>query len=422
MSMFGEMFNQIISAVSAVSGKVGNTVSATVIGLSFIMSLIRVAYQAYEKGLDQWSVYAKKQTMLFLIVVGLCVQLPFFPHNQSFITGFPGIIIRAGFTGAQTSFNESGLTATNYGDSITAKLREASGNQDGDKFSGQVGNLFQQCGKAIQGQLDLAWKSGGGLIPGAGELMQTMKVLIVTAAVFIPIALMTLPLFMIHAVLGILMLLVAFLVCITVASAFVIPNADMSAVKGVFGAIQQFIGMVMNELGLFMFSTALTFGFMGTMISLIIKSVIFCVTFPISIVNMAFEKQITVFIQNVVKIFSLAITPFIMGAVFQVLVAAYGAVCARGGVFDTIVTSYLWSNINSANMQGGTLDACLEMYALLFRFFVAAFLAPSILVIPAITVLFQSHKIAGELLGSAVGYSTGLSQRFMKSGGVPGMH
>ncbi len=417
--MFESMFNQLTDAVGAVNTQVGSTVSATVIALGFIMSLIRVAYHAYEKGLDQWSIYARKQAMLFFIVVGLCIELPFL--GGSFITSFPGLIIKAGFAGADPVFTESGLAASNYSESITAKLRAKAGGENGNKFSGQFADLASKISEATKTLFEDIRDSGKGWIPGFDGLVQVLKITVVAAAVFIPIGLMMLPLFMIHAVLACAMLLISFFVCFALASAFMIPHMNMTAVQVLFGAIQSVIRTVMNELGLFMFCTALTFGFMGTMISLIIKSVIFCVTFPIAVINMAFERQITVFIQNVVKIFSLAITPFIIGVVFQVLIAAYGVVCTPGGAFDTVVSSYLWSNLNMANMQGATLDACLEMYALLFRFFVAAFLAPSILVIPAITVLFQSHKIAGELLGSAVGYSTGLSQRFMRSGGVPGM-
>lgn len=415
--MFEGIFVDLVKAIDGVTGKVGATVSATVVALSFMMSVIRVAYQAYEKGLDQWSVYAKKQVGVFLVVVGLCIQLPFPPYDGSFITSFPSMIIREGFKSVEPAFKESGLSAENYSESIINKLRQGKES----KMPAASEKILKELKKQLPDLMLLIAKAGTSFIPTLGPMLMSVKALVVAGALFLPFIPMMFPLFLVNAAFAGIMLFLSFFVCLVTAGAFVLPpgSDDLKTAMVMFESIRIFVKGAMSELGLFMFVTALTFGFMGTMLSLIIKSVVFCATFPIAVVNMAFEKQQQVFIQNVVRIFSIAITPFIMGIVFQVLMAAYGTICQENGVFDRVVESYLWSNLNAANLQGDILGACMEMYGFLFRFFVAAFAVPAMLVTPAVVMLVKSGSVAEGLLGHGIGFlSVGMSQKWMGVGGA----
>jgi len=421
--MFEQLGLGILQGGLAAVQNYSDTIGTTAVALSFLMSLVRIAYMAYERGIEQWTVYARKQTALFFIVVALCFPIGLLGDGGSFITGFPAMVIKAGLKGIDSKMGA--LSATSYGDSLAKQVRDAASGGEQTSFEDHVKTLVKNAAEAMNGvHRAIAEQSGG--ITGIDALVNVFKVMGIAILVFLPIGCMTLPVFILNVWVGVGALVLELIVCTVMAAAMVMPEIAGPEILGASGGVAlatlvyNFVKTCTRELGIVMFYTALTFGFFGTMVSVALKSAVFCATFPISVVNLAFEKQISVFIQNVVKIFSLAITPFILVVTFQILIVAFGQIAKPGGAFDTVMMSYVVANFNPAAAEAGTVSGAIELYALLFRLLISCFLSPTLMAVPAVAIMLQSHKIAGELLGSAIGYSTGLSQGFSRAGGNVG--
>ena len=93
----------------------------------------------------------------------------------------------------------------------------------------------------------------------------------------------------------------------------------------------------------FVFYTLLLFTFTGVIISAAVRASVFCVTFPFSVVNMAFDTRREVFFQNIVKAFAIALTPVIAVNILNVLTTAFN-LCIDGGVITDMVEAYLASD------------------------------------------------------------------------------
>lgn len=417
--MFEEMCRQILNAGVSAAGKYSDTISTTAVALSFIMSLVRVAYMAYERGIDQWSTYAKKQLGLFFIVVAMCFPIGF--SGGSFISSFPKLIIEAGLSGINSNDNVKAFTAKSYEGGIAKKLKDEMGGEDNSKI---IKDTLSKVVLATQEGTTLAYQKADGL--PIHQLFTLLKFLIIAILVFFPIGLMTVPLLFLNAWVGIATIAAELAVCVVMSLGMVYPfeipeiQAALTGATYLLDALGNFVKAVVKEVGFTMFYTALTFGFFGTLISVALKSAVFCATFPISVVNLAFEKQTSVFIQNVVKIFSLAITPFILITTLDILMTGFGIIAGKDGLLYTIIESYVMANYNVGVIAGGgsIIDGAIEAYSLIARMLIACFLSPTILCIPAISIMMQAHKIASELLGAGVGYATGLSQGFSRAGGM----
>ena len=411
--MFEDMCRQILNAGVSAAGKYSDTISTTAVALSFIMSLVRVAYMAYERGIDQWSTYAKKQLGLFFIVVAMCFPIGF-SGGGSFISSFPKLIIETGLSGINSNDNVKAFTAKSYGEgSIAKKLKDEMGGESNSKI------MKDTLGKAViltQQSTTLAFENSKGF--PLERLFTLLKFLIIAILVFFPIGLMTVPLLFLNAWVGIATLTAELAVCLVLSSGMVYPEIQATGAIYLLDALGNFIKAVVKEVGFTMFYTALTFGFFGTLVSVALKSAVFCATFPISVVNLAFEKQTSVFIQNVVKIFSLAITPFILITTLDILIKGFGIIAGKDGLLYTVIESYVFANYNVITGRESIIDGAIEAYSLIVRMLIACFLSPTILCIPAISIMMQAHKIAGELLGAGVGYATGLSQGFSRAGGM----
>jgi len=419
--MFEQLGLGILQGGLAAVQTYSDTIGTTAVALSFLMSLVRVVYMAYERGIEQWTVYARKQTALFFIVVALCFPIGLLGDGGSFITGFPAMVIKTGLKGIDSKMGA--LSATSYSDSLAKKVRDAASGGDQTSFEDHVKTLVKNAAEAMNGVNRAIIEKSPSSVTGIDALANVLKVTGIAMLVFIPIGCMTLPVFILNVWVGAGALLLELIVCWVMAAAMVMPEiAGPEIIGSSLGVsmatlVYDFVKACTRELGIAMFYTALTFGFFGTMVSVALKSAVFCATFPISVVNLAFEKQVSVFIQNVVKIFSLAITPFILVTTFQILIAAFGQIAKPGGAFDMVMMSYVVANFNPAAAEAGTVSGAIELYALLFRLLISCFLSPTLMAVPAVAIMLQSHKIAGELLGSAVGYSTGLSQGFSRAGG-----
>lgn len=427
-----EMCKKILELGVSLGGQYSSTLSTAAVALSFIMSIFRVVYMAYEKGMDQWSVYARKQAGLFFVIVALCFPVGLFgDQNSTFLTHFPAMVIKTGLSGIDSSSAAKALTAGSYNDSLASMVRDAVKTGGGGKsqsFSTDVRNIVQKAvdnmkttNDAFNSKCIDAWSPAR----SAGNVMRMVGIAVL---VFLPIGLATLPVFILNVWVGVGVLFLELLVCFDMASMMACPEISEAIGVSTGGAagntvvslVFDFVKAAVHEIGIVMFYTALTFGFFGSLVSIGLKAAVFCATFPISVANLAFEKQTSVFVQNVIKIFSLAITPFILVTTFEILIGAFGAVVG-GGMFDKVMESFVIANFNASAANEGLVAGALELYALLFRLLISCFLSPAILCIPAVAVMLQSHKIAGELLGSAIGYSTGLSQGFTRSGGTPGV-
>jgi len=433
-----EMVRKILELGVSLGGKYSSTLSTAAVALSFIMSIFRVVYMAYEKGMDQWSVYARKQAGLFFVIVALCFPVGLFgDQNSTFLTHFPAMIIKAGLSGIDSSSATKALTAGSYDASLASAIRDSVNKNGGnsgkaDSFSTSVRGMVQKIVDNMKTTNDAFGSKCLSLWTPGQSFGNALRMVGIAVLVFLPIGFATLPVFFFNVWVGVGVLFLELLVCFDMAAMMACPEISEVIQEHLGGGVTvpvgdtvvsfifDFVRAAVREMGIVMFYTALTFGFFGSLISIGLKAAVFSATFPISIVNLAFEKQTSVFVQNVIKIFSLAITPFILVTTFEILIGAFGVVVG-GGMFDKVMESFVIANYNASAASEGVVAGALELYALLFRLLISCFLSPSILCIPAVAVMLQSHKIAGELLGSAIGYSTGLSQGFTRSGGTPGV-
>lgn len=405
-------FEAIFQEVAGIMNYYKNEAAALVIALALIMSIVRALNVLITQGYDQFLPAVKKQGAMFMVVVFLC--LPIFPGAETFLTYFPKTIITAGFNTADifvssgtlskystetkdTAFLPRGLT-----DKVSTARAAMNSGRDGllerlKKIKNEkAGGWWQTLTGALTGTAML-----GLLISVACFALVGVILLFSTAGVGIMVAL---------SVGGPLILTVIWTMCGLVGEAIAMGTmgADYSAGAGLGELSKSLWDTLTVPVMSFIFINIVTFAFYGVIVSCIIKAVIFCVTFPLSVVTMAFEQSRGVFISNIQKAFAIAITPLIAAGVYGVVCASFLALSKSDGLVYQMLSAYL------GTIEDGSVTA---LFSFFFRWLIVSFVGPTVLCLPIAKYIIQTPKIAQELVGAGVGYSSGLSASAAKAGG-----
>lgn len=395
------MLANILTDVHSMSDYYAREMAMIAVALAFVMSTVRLMSEIFTRGYDQFGAYFRDQLKKFMIIVFLTLPLPGL-GGGSFISAFPALVIKGGITTANSFVKDAAPKELGGGGELLnmpADLRTKIKN---------IRNIDETAIKAALTQLQndnsalykLSW-------------VDEIWVKIVAAIIMI---LFTAPFLILLPLLGnvwgnvfSVIWQFSFLMSLSVTGHAQGQTINIQSLLGGFsggdgisrqpGAIVQLISAVAD----FAFVTALTFSFFGVLLSCVVKAVIMIITFPISVVTMAFEQQRQVFISNIARAFSIALTPIVAATVFAICLAAYSHLTASGGLVSKMVDTYIGA---------GTATNFDDFGALFFRWLVAMFLAPVVLCFPVVRYMVKVPQIVQELIGVGVGYGSGLSERW----------
>lgn len=178
-------------------------------------------------------------------------------------------------------------------------------------------------------------------------------------------------------------------------------NIDTRNMINVLEIVQSLINDNVELISGFIFYTLLIFTFTGVIISAAVRAAVFCVTFPFSVVNMAFDSRREVFFQNIVKAFAIALTPIIAVNILNVLTMAFD-LCMDSGVISNMLEAYLTSDAGTLQSTD-VFTVASEMYGFIYRLFIATVLAPAVIATPALIFLMRSYRIACDAIGAGFG-------------------
>lgn len=363
--------------------------AAVVTAIAFFMGSMRTIFTLYRKGYENIVPYLKDQTGRFMIICALCTPLPFLGGTDgksgTFIGTFPRMVISAGFaqTGNEKVFHN--LKA------VKAKLGKEMGSRE---LSEKLTNIKEAS--PLTG-VKIKW-------------VDAIKVRLAQLIFLLPLIPPSSCLALFHPALGAFMMMISYVVSeyMAVITCGIGVNVDTSSMVFVLETVRELVLSHIGAITGFLFHTLLVFSFTGVIIAAAVRAAVFCVTFPYSIITMAFDSRRDVFFQGIVRAFAIALTPVVAVNVLNVLAMAYDLFMS-GGLAGGMIEAYLFSNIDSL-VDSGVFPVAGEMYGFVFRLFIATVLAPSVLSIPAIVFLIGSYRVASEAIGAGLRYSGGMGR------------
>lgn len=376
----------ILVQTAGLVSQVEQQVAAIVTAVAFVMGSSRVIFTAYKKGWENIVPYLKDQGSRFMIIASLCTPVPYLAGVDgkpgTFIGAFPRIVISAGFeqTGNDAVFGNL--------EKIKEELRDTA---DSLELSEQL----------------LAVKEASPLAGQKIKWTDALKVRLAQLIFLLPLIPPLACLAFFNTALGGFMMAVGYAISehMAVVSCGVGVNIDTGSMTELMRIIQS---QIANNVGLisgFIFYTLLIFTFTGVIISAAVRAAVFCVTFPFSVVNMAFDSRREVFFRNVVKAFAIALTPIIAVNILNVLTTAFN-LCMEGGVVTDMIEAYLISD-RTAPGSSDVFAVASEMYGSIYRLFVAMALGPAVVAAPALIFLMRSYRIACDAVGAGFGITGG---------------
>jgi hypothetical protein len=375
----------LVQTASLVS-QVEQQVAAIVTAIAFVMGSSRVIFTAYKKGLENILPYLKDQGSKFMIIASLCTPVPYLAGIDgkpgTFIGAFPRIVISAGFEQAGNSAVFENL------DRVKEELKKSS---DSLELSGQL----------------IAVKDASPLSEQSIKWTDAIKVRLAQLIFLLPVIPPLACLAFFNASLGGFLMAVSYTISeyMAVITCGIGVNIDTQNMINVLQIIKSIVADNIGIISGFIFYTLLLFTFTGVIISAAVRASIFCVTFPLSVVNMAFDARRDVFFRNIVKAIAIALTPIIAVNILNVLTSAF-SLCMEGDIVPNMVEAFLASDAGAL----GSTDAftvASEMYGFIYRLFVAIVIAPGIIAIPATIFLMRSYRIACDTIGAGYGLMGG---------------
>lgn len=366
--------------------QVEDQVAAVVTAIAFFMGSTRTVFILYRKGYENIVPYLKDQTGRFMIICALCTPLPFLGGTDgkagTFIGTFPRMVISAGFAQAGNEKVFDNLKA------VKAKLGK-------EMSSGELSEKLTSI------------KEASALTGVKIKWVDAIKVRLAQLIFLLPLILPSSCLALFHPALGAFMMMISYVVSeyMAVITCGIGVNVDTSSMTFVLETVRELVRGYIGAITGFLFHTLLVFTFTGVIIAAAVRAAVFCVTFPYSLITMAFDSRREVFFQGIVRAFAIALTPVVAVNVLNVLSMAYD-LFAGGGLAGGMVEAYLFGNINSL-VNTGVFPVASEMYGFIFRLFIATALAPSVLSAPGIVFLVRSYRIASEAIGAGLYYSGG---------------
>lgn len=364
--------------------QVEQQVAAITMTIAFFMGSSRLVFMLYKKGYENIVPYLKDQAGRFMIICALCTPLPFLGGTDgkagTFIGTFPRIVISAGFAQA----GGAGVFANL--DIIKSRLSTVASSPDLSEKLKSIKEASPLTGVKIK------W-------------VDAIKVRLAQLIFLLPLVPPCACLALFHPALGVFTMMISYTVSeyLAVISCGIGVNIDVESMIFVQETVRELVRGHIGTIAGFLFYTSLTFSFTGVIIAAAVRAAVFSVTFPFSVINMAFDSRKEVFFQNIVKAFAIALTPVVAVNVLQVLVMAYDLFMG-GDIASRMVDAYLFSNIDKLK-ESGPLVVAGEMYGFIFRLFIATVLAPAALSVPAFAFLMRSYRIASEVVGAGLGYS-----------------
>jgi len=365
---------------------VEDQVAAVVTAIAFFTGSMRTVFILYRKGYENIVPYLKDQTGRFMIICALCTPLPFLGGTDgkagTFIGTFPRMVISAGFAQAGNEKVFDNLKA------VKAKLGK-------EMSSGELSEKLTSI------------KEASALTGVKIKWVDAIKVRLAQLIFLLPLILPSSCLALFHPALGAFMMMISYVVSeyMAVITCGIGVNVDTSSMTFVLETVRELVRGYIGAITGFLFHTLLVFTFTGVIIAAAVRAAVFCVTFPYSLITMAFDSRREVFFQGIVRAFAIALTPVVAVNVLNVLSMAYD-LFAGGGLAGGMLEAYLFGNINSL-VNTGVFPVASEMYGFIFRLFIATALAPSVLSVPGIVFLVRSYRIASEAIGAGLSYSGG---------------
>jgi len=406
MPMMTGVLEQLLASLQGVLDHIATQVSLLVMALALIVFTIRLVSILFKEGYDRFVPQFREHLLKFMVILGLCLPISIPPMSgNSVITAFPKLIIFSGFSTADQLMGSIPSAAKGDGTlagmpvGLTAKLREIRGEEpfnfeDMITKAGQIAKAMLPAVDAFD-TLTVLWKGNGLKV-----LFYAIGIIIVMIPVGVVLWLVGGPF-----ALPILVMMGA------MALGMLASVADLGTVAaGDTSLAQDLLKTITRTMADYIFVSVLTFSFYGVLFSAIIKGTIYAITFPISIVTLPFESQKGHFYSHVVRSFQLALTPVLAAVIFAVALYGYAFITKAGGPFDQMINVF----VDRGSVPGG---GFWEFVMYFFRWIFAILVAPIAMAATIAKYMLQVPRIASELIGTGITYSSGMAETMSGMGG-----
>ncbi len=401
--MFSSVFSSLLGTLQGILDYFAQELAFLVISLAFMVFATKCVISFFREGYDRAVVTFKDFLVRFVVILGLSLPIAIPPiDGGSILSTFPKVILNAGFSTAEEMVghlpanSKGGGTLDSLPENLTNRLWAARGGP------GSFEAIIEQAQTAAR---DVSNKNSGEFYSLKtlldGSFFKTlfyaiiiMGIFFIIAAVVVIIAPPSLP-FVVPIFISLALLIFT--------AAANVGNPSPDAVNRLAGLLQAVFRMMAD----YIFVAVLTFAFYGTLFTAVIKGTIYSITFPISIGTIPFESQKGAFFSHVTRGFQIALVPILAAVIFAVAFNGYAFFTANGGLFDKMVSTFVSFNTGGASFW--------EFVMYIFRYIFAMLIAPIAIAGTIARYMLQVPRIASELIGNGITYSSGMAE------GIAGM-
>jgi hypothetical protein len=379
---FANLYHDLLQRTSYLMSSYTAEIGSTAIALAFVMSLMRIGNEAWKSGYDKTMPFIKDQTAKFMVVVSLCFPLNIGPLQGSFITGFPQMVMNAGFETARGMIanggNWSSQTLIMLPAGLDEKIRKLK--QEQAATAAQKEQEFNQLWEGDEFKKDMEKNAKFSKI---GTFLKGLAAGLIILLIMLPV------LILLASIGGTAGLIAAgTLVVIVMSQMQSWADGTVAATPLAF----QLLKWALNEMAQFMFTSIATFSFFAVMITAAVKAVIHTLLFPISIINVSFEGRRQIFYNQIAKFISLALTPVVACIVFIVSAEAFALLSSKFGLIDVMQKIF----VGAMPSHDASIMSIVSWF---FRFAIACLIAPAMLALPVAKLIWQSERFASEAVG-----------------------
>lgn len=397
--MYQTFFVTLLDTMQSAAAGIADMVSGVIIALAFLVAVAKCLFALYESkgsGTEAFTATVKHQGAMFLIVVAMTYPLPGLPGGAA--GSFPAMMVKSGFITAEKFTAhlpaEFQLPFDQLGQGVDAKIKKTAvapmeGFSDG--FRKKYGEIVGQEKEVAQGMAKvLSWPDKitkyclQFLIASAWAVaMWALFFWCPGAAAALSIA--------------------GWFAAGLFATWMMFPDLQISA-DPLIQVITYATDYIVRWACDFIFYTLIYFTFVAMMISYCIRSVLFCITAPLSLVTVPFDSKRRVFIDVLWRAIAMALVPVMIAVTLSLITYAY-SILVSSGMMNQIREGYLTGGFTK---EGFLSLKFLEHFCeYILRLVVYIIALPFVISMVGVKILRSVPKLIEEVLGVGIGELAG---------------
>lgn len=398
--MYQTFFTVLLDTMQSAAAGLAQMISGIIIALAFLVGVGKSLYALFESrsggGVEAFQATARHQAGVFLIIVAVTFPLPGLPGG--IVGSFPAVMIKSGFVTAEKFTShlpaEFQLPFDKLGQGVDAKIKKT----DTRPMQGFSEGFEKKYMEIVVQDRNVTEKMHEAM-SWSGQICRFILQFFIAAAW----ALAMWGLFFWCPAAALSLSIAGWFAAGLFATWILFPGLQISA-DPLIQIVTYATDYVLRWACDFIFYTLIYFTFVAMMISYCIRSVLFCITAPLSLVTVPFDSKRRVFVDVLWRAIAMALVPVMIAVTLSLVTYAY----------STLISSGMLNKIRDGYLAGGfTTEMFLSWKFLehfceyILRLVVYIIALPFVVAMVGVKILRSVPKLIEEILGVGIGELAG---------------